>query len=155
MFAASSDEAARVAGEIGFPVALKIVSPQITHKSDVGGVALGLASADEVRNAAEAMTHRVRERASSAELTGFSVQQMVQRRHALETIVGAAVDPVFGPVILFGHGGVAVEVIGDRAVALPPLNLALAEDLVSRTRIACSLATATIRPLIGERCIWC
>ena len=153
VFAASSDEAARVAGEIGFPVALKIVSPQITHKSDVGGVALGLASADEVRNAAEAMTRRIRERAPSAELAGFSVQQMVQRPHALETIVGAAVDPVFGPVILFGHGGVAVEVIGDRAVALPPLNLALAEDLVSRTRIARLLAGYRDHPPADRRAL--
>ena len=87
-------------------------------------------------SAAEAMGRRVHERAPHAELGGFSVQQMVQRPRALETIVGAAVDPIFGPVILFGHGGVAVEVIADRAVALPPLNLALAKDLVSRTRIA-------------------
>ncbi len=136
MVASSSDEAARYADEIGFPVALKIVSPQITHKSDVGGVVLGLANGGEVRSAAEAMTRRVRQQAPTAELAGFSVQQMAQRSGALETIVGAAVDPVFGPVILFGQGGVAVEVIGDRAVALPPLNLILAQDLVGRTRIA-------------------
>jgi acetyltransferase len=136
LVALGSDEAVRLAGEIGFPVALKIVAPQITHKSDVGGVVLGLTSASEVRSAAEAMTRRLHERAPHAELAGFSVQQMVERPRAIETIVGAAVDPVFGPVILFGHGGVAVEVIGDRAVALPPLNLALAKDLVSRTRIA-------------------
>jgi acetyltransferase len=152
--AASSDEAARVAGEIGFPVALKIVSPQVTHKSDVGGVALGLASADEVRSAAEAMTRRLREHAPQAELAGFSVQQMVQRPRALETIVGAAVDPVFGPVILFGHGGVAVEVIGDRAVALPPLNLLLAEDLVSRTRIARLLDGYRDRPPADRRALY-
>ena len=136
LLASSSEEAGHLASEIGFPVALKIVSPQITHKSDVGGVALGLTSASEVRKAAEAMTRRVHERAPHAQVGGFSVQQMVQRPRALETIVGAAVDPIFGPVILFGHGGVAVEVIGDRAVALPPLNLVLAKDLVSRTRIA-------------------
>ena len=136
LVASTSDEAARLAGEIGFPVALKIISPQITHKSDVGGVALGLANADDVRTAAQAMTDRLRERVPAAELAGFSVQQMVQWPGALETIVGAAVDAVFGPVILFGHGGVAVEVIGDRAVALPPLNHLLAEDLVCRTRVA-------------------
>ena len=134
--AGSAEEAARIAREIGFPVALKILSPQVTHKSDVGGVALHLRSAGDVRSAAEAIARRLRERAPEAELAGFSVQKMVQRPRALETIVGVTVDSVFGPVILFGQGGVAVEVIGDRAVALPPLNLALAKDLVSRTRIA-------------------
>ena len=134
--AGSAEEAARIAREIGFPVALKILSPQVTHKSDVGGVALYLRSAGDVRSAAEAIARRLRERAPEAELAGFSVQKMVQRPRALETIVGVTVDSVFGPVILFGQGGVAVEVIGDRAVALPPLNLALAKDLVSRTRIA-------------------
>ncbi len=136
VLAKNSVEAAKVAAEIGFPVALKIVSPQVTHKSDVGGVALGLVDADEVRRTAKAMARRVRKRVTGAEITGFSVQAMVRRPQAYETIVGATVDPVFGPVILFGHGGTAVEVIGDRAVALPPLNLALADDLVSRTRIA-------------------
>jgi acetyltransferase len=130
------EEAARAAAAIGFPVALKVLSPQVTHKSDVGGVALDLASAAEVRSAAAAMARRLQERVPGAALVGYTVQEMARRPHAHETIVGAAVDAVFGPVILFGHGGVAVEVVGDRAVALPPLNLALARDLVSRTRIA-------------------
>ena len=154
LLASSSEEAAHLASEIGFPVALKIVSPQITHKSDVGGVMLGLTSASEVREAAEAMTRRVHERAPHAELGGFCVQQMVQRPRALETIVGAAVDPIFGPVILFGHGGVAVEVIGDRAVALPPLNLALAKDLVSRTRIARLLDGYRDRPPADRQALY-
>jgi acetyltransferase len=88
-----------------------------------------------VLEAANAMTRRVHEAVPNAELIGFSVQEMVRRPNALETIVGVTVDSAFGPVILFGQGGVAVEVINDRAVALPPLNLALAKDLVSRTRI--------------------
>jgi acetyltransferase len=134
--AVSAEEAAQVAQTLGFPVALKILSPQVTHKSDVGGVALDLASESEVRTAAEAMARRLRERLPGAELAGFTVQEMVRRPRAHETIVGVALDPVFGPVILFGQGGVAVEVIADRAVALPPLNLALAKELVSRTRIA-------------------
>ena len=134
--AGTPEEAVRLAGEIGFPVALKILSPQVTHKSDVGGVMLDLATADEVRTAAGAMARRLRERVPGAELAGYTVQEMIRRPRAHETIVGVAPDRVFGPVILFGHGGVAVEVIGDRAVALPPLNLALARDLVSRTRIA-------------------
>jgi len=134
--AASAEEAARVAAEIGFPVALKIDSPQITHKSDVGGVALNLATAEAVQQAAAAMAQRVRERAPQAQLTGYTVQEMVVRPKAHEVIVGAAVDAVFGPVILFGQGGVAVEVVADRAVALPPLNMTLAAELVSRTRVA-------------------
>ena len=134
--ASDAADAARIAEQIGFPVALKIISPQVTHKSDVGGVALGLSSTAEVHDAAEAMARRLREHAPNAELVGFSVQQMVRRPRAVETIVGATVDATFGPIILFGQGGVAVEVIGDRAVGLPPLNLALARELVSHTRIA-------------------
>lgn len=134
--ATNTEDAVRVAGEIGFPVALKILSPQITHKSDVGGVALNLASTDAVREAANAMAQRVRERAPHAQLAGFTVQQMAVNPKAHEVIIGAAVDAVFGPVILFGQGGVAVEVVGDRAVALPPLNPLLAGELIARTRVA-------------------
>ena len=133
---ASGEEAASVAAEIGFPVALKVISPQVTHKSDVGGIALALLDAGEVRAAAAAIARRLRERVPGATLAGYTVQGMVRRPRAVETIVGVTVDAVFGPVILFGHGGVAVEVVGDRAIALPPLNLALARDLVSRTRIS-------------------
>ena len=138
--AATPAEAARVAGTIGFPVALKIVSPQITHKSDVGGVRLDLADAEAVAAAAREMLERVRQLRPDATLSGFSVQAMARRPHAHELIVGASVDPVFGPVILFGHGGTAVEVVGDRAVALPPLNRSLARELVARTRVAKLLA---------------
>jgi acetyltransferase len=134
--ARDADEAARIAAEIGFPVALKILSPQVTHKSDVGGVALDLADAAAVRAAAEAMARRLRDLAPAAQLAGYTVQEMVRRPGARETIVGAAVDSIFGPVVLFGQGGVAVEVARDRAVALPPLNAALARDLVSRTRVS-------------------
>ena len=144
--AASMEEAVKVATQIGFPVALKISSPQITHKSDVGGVALGLANAQEVQHAAAAMTLRLRERAPSAQLTGYTVQEMVVRPTAHELIVGAAVDAVFGPVILFGQGGVSVEIVADRAVALPPLNMTLAADLVSRTRVARLLEGYRDRP---------
>jgi acetyltransferase len=136
---ASPEAAARVAAEIGLPavpVALKILSPDITHKSDVGGVVLDLASESEVREAATAMLARVARERPQARIEGFTVQAMLRRRHAHELIVGASVDPVFGPVILFGHGGTAVELVADRAVALPPLNPALARALVQRTRIA-------------------
>ncbi len=140
------EEAARVAGEIGFPLVLKILSPDISHKSDVGGVMLNLESTPEVRIAAEAMLKRCSELRPGAKLAGFTVQKMVRRGNAHELITGVATDPVFGPVILFGQGGTAVEVIGDKAIALPPLNIELARELVGRTRVAKLLAGYRDRP---------
>ncbi|APW37254.1 GNAT family N-acetyltransferase [Rhodoferax koreense] len=140
VLAATPAQAVLAAEGIGFPVVLKIVSPQISHKSDVGGVALNLRDATEVEATALAMLERVRSLRPEATLSGFNVQQMVHRPGAHELIVGVASDPVFGPVVLFGQGGTAVEVLRDRAVALPPLNAALAEDLVARTRVARLLA---------------
>lgn len=136
----SADDAVSAAAAIGFPVVLKILSPDISHKSDVGGVALGLETQEGVRAAAEGMLGRVRLLRPDAAISGFTVQTMVKRPRAHELIVGVACDPVFGPVILFGQGGTAVEAIGDRAVALPPLNVTLARDLISRTRVARLLA---------------
>jgi len=138
--AADAEAAAAVARDIGYPVAIKIASPDITHKSDVGGVALGLADDGALRAAAGAMLERVRAKRPDARVAGFTVQAMARRPQAQELIVGASVDPVFGPVVLFGHGGTAVEVIGDRALALPPLNEALARELVQRTRVSRLLA---------------
>jgi len=129
-------DALDAAQRIGYPVALKIVSPGISHKSDVGGVELDLADAAALRDAAARMLARVAERRPDAHVTGFSVQAMARRPHARELIVGASVDATFGPVVMFGQGGTAVEVIADRAVALPPLNRVLARELVSRTRVA-------------------
>lgn len=128
--------AATEASRIGFPVVLKILSEQISHKSDVGGVALNLDSADEVREAARVMLARVKALRPDAVVDGFTVQAMVRRKHVQEVIVGATIDRVFGPIILFGQGGTAVEVMADRAVALPPLSVPLARALVSRTRIS-------------------
>ena len=133
---ADPELAAQEATRIGFPVVIKILSTQITHKSDVGGVALNLDSADEVRNAARTMMSRVQALRPDAVIDGFTVQAMVRRQHVQEVIVGAVIDPVFGPVILFGQGGTAVEVMADRAVALPPLSVPLARSLIRRTRIA-------------------
>lgn len=137
---ADADEAVAAAQAIGYPVVLKILSRDISHKSDVGGVALQLETADDVRRAAAAMLARVRRLRPQAVVQGFTVQTMVRRPQALELIVGSHVDPLFGPVILFGQGGTAVEVVADRAVALPPLNEPLAEALIDRTRIARLLA---------------
>ena len=144
--AADAGAAAAAAGEIGYPVALKIASPDILHKSDVGGVVLGLGDEAALRTAVDAMLARVRERCPEARLGGLTVQRMASRPRAHELIVGAHVDALFGPVLLFGAGGTAVEVLADRAVALPPLNRALAADLVSRTRIARLLAGYRDRP---------
>ena len=128
-------QAAEAAAVIGFPVALKIRSADITHKSDVGGVALDLADAAAVRAAAAAMAARVRQARPAARLDGFLVQQMVRRPGAYELVVGLSEDAVFGPVVLFGQGGTAVEVIDDSAIALPPLNPLLARAQMSRTRV--------------------
>jgi acetyltransferase len=113
-----------------------VLSPQITHKSDVGGVALNLENGAEVADAAQAMLARVAQRRPDATVTGFTVQSMVQRPRALELIVGASIDAQFGPVVLFGQGGTAVEVLADRAIGLPPLNAPLAHALIGRTRVA-------------------
>ncbi|MEO5881163.1 MAG: bifunctional acetate--CoA ligase family protein/GNAT family N-acetyltransferase [Caldimonas sp.] len=136
----AADAAVEAARDIGFPVALKILSPDISHKSDVGGVALGLGDEAALRLAAEGMLERLRALKPAARITGFTVQSMVRRPYAQELIVGASVDPVFGPVVLFGQGGTAVEVLADRAIGLPPLNHVLARDLVSSTRVARLLA---------------
>ncbi len=134
------EDAVAAAQRLAFPVALKILSPDILHKSDVGGVKLGLRDAAELRAAARSMLDRLRTAMPHARIEGFTVQSMVARPQAQELIIGASVDPVFGPVILFGQGGTAVEVLADRSLALPPLNRTLARDLVSRTRVAKLLA---------------
>ena len=134
--AAAAAEAAR----LGFPVVLKVVSRDITHKSDVGGVVLNLQDEDDVRAAAQAMLARIGKSHPQARLEGFGVQAMVRKPQAQELIVGARVDPGFGPVILFGQGGTAVEVTRDCAMALPPLNAPLARALIERTRVAHLLA---------------
>ncbi|MCA0303311.1 MAG: bifunctional acetate--CoA ligase family protein/GNAT family N-acetyltransferase [Proteobacteria bacterium] len=127
--------AVEIARRVGFPVAVKILSRDISHKSDVGGVALDLSSEQAVADAARDMAERVRRLAGRARIEGFVVQPMIKRPDAIELILGAAEDPVFGPILMVGHGGVAAEVVDDRALALPPLDPVLAEDALSRTRI--------------------
>ncbi|SOE01169.1 bifunctional acetate--CoA ligase family protein/GNAT family N-acetyltransferase [Caenispirillum bisanense] len=134
--AKTPDEVFRQAERLGHAVAIKIISPDIAHKSDVGGVVLDLATPDEARQAAAAMAERLRRTFPEARIDGFSVQTMARRPGAHELIVGMSTDPVFGPVVLFGQGGIAVEVIGDRAVGLPPLNTTLAKELIGRTRVS-------------------
>ena len=134
--APAADAAVQAARSLGYPIALKILSPDISHKTDVGGVSLNLQGEEALRQAADQMLRRIRKDQPQARLTGFTVQTMATRPHAQELILGASLDPVFGPVLMFGHGGTAVEVLADRAIALPPLNRVLARELVSRTRVA-------------------
>lgn len=129
------EEAASVSAAIGFPVALKIRSPEITHKSDVGGVVLNLGNADRVREEAAAMLERVGRVRPGARLDGFVVQKMAARPGGVELLVGLVEDPVFGPLIAFGQGGTAVEIVRDTSLELPPLNALLARRLMARTRV--------------------
>ncbi|MDP2371016.1 GNAT family N-acetyltransferase [Rhodoferax sp.] len=150
---ASPAAAVKAALTIGFPVVLKILSDDITHKSDVGGVALNLRDEADVRVAARTMLARVKRQRPAAVIQGFTVQAMLQRAHAQELIIGSATDPVFGPVILFGQGGTAVEVTADRAIALPPLNAQLAKALVARTRVSRLLAGWRDTPAVDEAAV--
>jgi acetyltransferase len=137
--APDSDAAAAAAWPLiaaGKTVALKVVSPDIVHKSDIGGVQLDLTSEADVRAAAHSILVRARRERPDARVTGFAVQPMVRKGRRRELIAGIAEDPVFGPVVVFGRGGTAVEVIDDRALGLPPLDLTLARDLIARTRVA-------------------
>jgi acetyltransferase len=137
--ATSAEQAVAAATRYGFPVALKVRAEGVTHKSDVGGVLLSLSDAAAVAAGFETIRARVAERAPQARFIGALVQPMVQRPHGRELIVGLARDPVFGPVLSFGTGGITVEVQRDTAVALPPLNRFLAVDMVSRTRVSRTL----------------
>lgn len=132
--ASSPAEAERAAKRLGGRIALKILSPDITHKSDMGGVALNLAPS-QVWAEAEAMIERIRTAMPDARIEGFTVQEMAHRPGAHELIVGMVDDSLFGPVILFGAGGTSVEVVGDKALSLAPLNLNLAHEAMARTRV--------------------
>jgi acetyltransferase len=144
--AESAHEAGEIAARLGCPVALKIRSADVIHKSDVGGVALGLRGRDEVRDAALAMLGRVGRAVPGARVDGFLVQEMASRPDAVELIAGMTVDATFGPVVLFGSGGTAVEVLRDRSLELPPLNDVLARRLIARTRVSKLLAGYRHRP---------
>ena len=144
--ASTPAEAGKIAKRMRFPVALKILSPDITHKSDVGGVVLDLQTKGEVTREAELMLKRVEQRMPGVEVDGFTVQPMIQRAGARELIIGVSEDPQFGPVILFGQGGTAVELIDDNAIVLPPLNMRLTKVLINRTRISRLLEGYRDRP---------
>ena len=136
--AASEDESAALASEIGFPVVLKVFSESITHKTDVGGVKLDLQDEAAVRSAYRAIYSSVAEKAGPDQFAGVTVQPMV-KLDGYELILGSSIDSQFGPVILFGSGGQLVEVYRDRALALPPLNTTLAQRMMEQTRIFTAL----------------
>ncbi|MEA2001047.1 MAG: GNAT family N-acetyltransferase, partial [Actinomycetota bacterium] len=134
--ARSAEEALVLAVSMGFPVAMKIYSEDISHKSDVGGVKLNIRNATDVRGAYHDLLERVQRVRPDAVLQGVTVERMHQSANGREVMIGVVNDPVFGPVISFGAGGTWVEVMKDAAVALPPLNERLARNLIRRTRIA-------------------
>jgi len=117
------------------PYAVKVYSPDILHKSDVGGVDLDLDTPKAVRHSAAAMQARIQQALPDARMLGFTVQPMVRRPDAFELIAGIFEDAQFGPVVLFGEGGTGVEAIGDTSMALPPLDAVLADELIAGTRI--------------------
>lgn len=136
--AATLKEIEAIAGDLlkqGQTIAIKVLSEDISHKSDVGGVRLGLRSPAEVRRAAEEIKERVAKLRPEARLQGFTMQPMVVLPKAHELLLGVSEDRLFGPVILFGAGGTAAEILDDTAVALPPLDIELARSLMEQTRI--------------------
>ncbi|WP_300514098.1 bifunctional acetate--CoA ligase family protein/GNAT family N-acetyltransferase [Aliiroseovarius sp.] len=136
-FEATSSASALVAAEsVGFPVAVKVNSPDISHKSDVGGVDVNIGDAADVKRAFKQVTDAARAARPDARILGVTVEPMAPLRDARELHVGATRDPVFGPTIMFGAGGTMVEVLKDSAVALPPLNEVLAGRLINRTRVS-------------------
>ena len=134
LLASSCEEAAESAKRIGFPVVLKLDSPDITHKSDAGGVKLNLKNEELVREAFTEIMDGTRSYDPKARINGVSVQPMATVT-GVECILGAKKDREFGPVILFGMGGTAAEIVGDRAIGLPPLNRLLAGRLIERTKV--------------------
>jgi acetyltransferase len=136
MVANSPNEALLIAQQMGFPVAMKINSPNITHKTDAGGVLLNLGNAQSVVAAYHEIIESVKLHRPDAKIEGVSIESMIVKPNGRELMVGVTNDPVFGPIITFGAGGTAVEIMGDRSVSLPPLNAFLVKDLVQNTRVA-------------------
>lgn len=135
MIARTANEALLIAVELGFPVAMKIHSSDITHKTDAGGVLLNLDNAQAVRNAYYQIIENVKRYRPNVNIDGVAIETMVGKPNGRELMIGITSDPVFGPVITFGAGGTMVEVMGDRSVALPPLNNYLVKDLIQSTHV--------------------
>lgn len=136
--ASNEQKALELADEMGYPIVLKLHSLEITHKSDVGGVKLNLKNAEEVSQAFQEIQRQVQKIHPDIPFEGVSVQKMI-KLDGYELILGSTVDPQFGPVILFGAGGIYVEIFKDKALALPPLNLSLARRLINKTKVSHAL----------------
>ncbi len=132
----SVDQALLAAKSAGFPVAMKIDSKDISHKSDVGGIRLGIGDAASLRSGYRNMLAEVVKNSPDAKIDGVTIEPMHQSPQSRELLIGVISDPVFGPAITFGAGGVQVEILRDRAIALPPLNRFLIEKMIAQTRIA-------------------
>jgi len=144
----SANEALIIAESIGFPIAMKVLSTNISHKSDAGGVRLNINSAHEVRGAYRQLVEQVMQSVPDAEISGVTVEKMYHGSNGRELMIGIIRDPVFGPVISFGSGGTRVEIMGDSAISLPPLNRRLASDLISRTRVSRLLGSFRHMPAV-------
>jgi acetyltransferase len=132
--ATTADEAVAFAQQMGYPVVLKILSPQIVHKTDAGGVILEINSEAEVRQAFDMIVQRAKAYNPNAQIIGVTVQPMIKRK-GYEVIIGGKTDPLFGPVILFGMGGVGVELFKDYSIGLPPLNTTLIRRIMEETKV--------------------
>jgi len=138
-FAKGPKDAVTIAAEVGYPVVMKIFSPDISHKTDIGGVELNLETSEEVKSAFSRIIERVHKNDPKATIEGVTIQRMV-KDYDFELILGSKKDPIFGPVILFGYGGIQTEFIKDIAVGLPPLNQTLARRLMEQTNIYTALS---------------
>jgi len=145
----SANEALVAAESMNFPVAMKINSHDITHKSDVGGVRLNINNAHAVRGAYQELIEGVHNKNPDANINGVTVESMYSPAHGRELLVGVIRDPVFGPAITFGAGGTQVEIMRDRAIALPPLNTMLAEKVIGQTRVAHLLKSFRDMPAVN------
>jgi len=145
-FAETPEDAVQVAGRIGYPVVLKISSPDISHKTDVGGVVLNLNSSSEVYRAAREMVERVKARVPGARLDGFIVQKMMPR--GVEVIVGARSDPVFGGVVLFGVGGIYTELYRDFSLRVAPVSFEEAVKMIKEVRASPMLTGYRNQPAV-------
>ena len=132
----SPNEALIIAESIGFPIAMKVLSTDISHKCDAGGVRLNINSAQETRGAYRQLIDAIGLRLPDAKISGVTIEKMYRSSNGRELMIGIIRDPVFGPVISFGSGGTSVEIMGDAAISLPPLNRRLSLDLINRTKVA-------------------
>lgn len=139
LLARNQNEAMMIAAQLGYPVALKIDSPDISHKSDVGGVALNVRNATAVRDVYQTMIQAVARLRPDARINGVTIQKMAPARRGRELYIGVKADDPFGPVIAFGAGGTMIELFDDGAMELPPLNQFLARRLIERARVAGTL----------------